>query len=111
MEHCSQKKNHNLRKLVDDANKANLDSAIILSIQLDYLLNWFENRPLFGKICITRPEGQIVIKENVKIEGLKYWNYSYKIIPQEDQKLITETFGIATYEWVVFTSANGAREF
>ena len=35
-----------------------------------------------------------------------------RIIPQEDRQIITETFaGIATYEWVVFTSANGAREF
>ena len=35
-----------------------------------------------------------------------------KIIPQQDRKLVAETFaGIATYEWVVFTSANGAKEF
>ena len=33
-----------------------------------------------------------------------------KIIPQQDRKLVAETFaGIATYEWVVFTSANGAK--
>ena len=35
-----------------------------------------------------------------------------RIVPSQDKKLITEVFaGIATYEWVVFTSANGAREF
>jgi uroporphyrinogen-III synthase len=35
-----------------------------------------------------------------------------KILPSEDKKLIAEIFaGIATYEWAVFTSANGAREF
>ena len=35
-----------------------------------------------------------------------------KIYTPKDRKLIAETFaGIATYEWVVFTSANGAREF
>ena len=35
-----------------------------------------------------------------------------KILPFEDKKLIAEVFaGIATYEWAVFTSANGAREF
>ena len=35
-----------------------------------------------------------------------------KIQPSEDRKLIAEVLaGIATYEWVVFTSSNGAREF
>ena len=35
-----------------------------------------------------------------------------EILPTEDRKLIAEAFsGIATYEWVIFTSANGAREF
>ena len=35
-----------------------------------------------------------------------------KILPQENKNLVAETFaGIATYEWVVFTSANGVREF
>jgi uroporphyrinogen-III synthase len=35
-----------------------------------------------------------------------------RILPSEDRNLVAETFaGIATYEWVVFTSANGAREF
>jgi uroporphyrinogen-III synthase len=35
-----------------------------------------------------------------------------KILPQEDRNLIAETFtGIATYGWVIFTSANGAKEF
>jgi len=33
-------------------------------------------------------------------------------LPSEDKKLVAEVFaGIATYEWGVFTSANGAREF
>ena len=35
-----------------------------------------------------------------------------RIIPTQDRKLVTEVFSsIATYDWVVFTSANGAREF
>ena len=35
-----------------------------------------------------------------------------KIQSSEDRKLIAEVFaGIASYEWVVFTSTNGAREF
>ena len=34
-----------------------------------------------------------------------------RIIPTQDRKLVTVFSSIATYDWVVFTSANGAREF
>ena len=108
-----------LGKLVDDANKANLKTPAIIfvgnSIGLSTKQNWFENRPLFGKrIVVTRPEGQISrLKKMLENRGAKVLELPLiKIIPQEDRKLITETFaGIATYEWIVFTSANGAREF
>ena len=105
--------------MVDDANKANLKTPAIIfvgnSIGLSTKQNWFENRPLFGKrIVVTRPEGQISrLKKMLENRGAKVLELPLiKIIPQEDRKLITETFaGIATYEWIVFTSANGAREF
>ena len=77
--------------------------------------NWFENRPLFGKrIVVTRPQGQVSrLKDLLEKKGAEVMELPLiKIIPQQDRKLIAETFaGIATYEWVVFTSANGAREF
>ena len=35
-----------------------------------------------------------------------------EVIPSQDRKLVAEAFsGIATYEWIIFTSSNGAREF
>ena len=77
--------------------------------------NWFEDRPLFGKrIVVTRPVGQVSrLKGLLEKKGAEVLELPLiKILPQEDRKLIAETFaGIATYEWVVFTSANGAREF
>jgi uroporphyrinogen III methyltransferase/synthase len=77
--------------------------------------NWFESRPLFGKrFVLTRPVGQ-VSKLKFKLENLGAEILELpliKILPSEDKKLIAEVFaGIATYDWSVFTSANGAREF
>jgi uroporphyrinogen-III synthase len=35
-----------------------------------------------------------------------------EMIPTEDRRLVAEAFsGIATYDWIIFTSSNGAREF
>ena len=83
------------------------------SIGLSTKGNWFENRPLFGKrIVVTRPKGQISrLKKMLEKKGAKVLELPLiRIIPQEDRQIITETFaGIATYEWVVFTSANGAK--
>ena len=52
-------------------------------------------------------------KEKLELLGAKVMELPLiRILPSEDKKLITEVFaGIATYEWAVFTSANGAREF
>jgi uroporphyrinogen III methyltransferase/synthase len=108
-----------LGNLVADAEVANLGAPAIIfvgnSIGLSTKQNWFENRPLFGKrIVVTRPEGQLSrLKNMLEKKGAEVLELPLiKIIPQEDKKLIAETFaGIATYEWVVFTSANGAREF
>ena len=108
-----------LGNLVKDVKEANLEAPAVIfvgnSISLATNQNWFENRPLFGKrIVVTRPEGQVSrLRNMLQKKGAEVLELPLiKIIPQEDRKLIAETFaGIATYEWVVFTSANGAREF
>jgi len=108
-----------LGKLVKEAKKANLVAPAIIfvgnSVGLSTKQNWFENRPLFGKrIVITRPQGQLSrLKDLLTKKGAEVMELPLiKIIPQQDRKLVAETFaGIATYEWVVFTSANGAKEF
>ena len=77
--------------------------------------NWFEKRVLFGRrIVLTRPAGQVSkFKEKLELLGAEVIELPLiKILPSEDKKVIAEVFaGIATYEWAVFTSANGAREF
>ena len=109
----------NLGQIVKDAHKAKLEAPAIIfignSIGLSTQDNWFEDRPLFGKrIVVTRPEGHVSrLKELLEKKGAEVLELPLiKILPQSDRKLVAETFaGIATYEWVVFTSANGAREF
>ena len=63
---------------------------------------------------LTRSVGQVsTFKEKLEILGAEVMELPLiKILPSEDKRLIAEIFaGIATYEWVVFTSVNGAREF
>lgn len=108
-----------LDQIVDDAKKAKLEAPAIIfvgnAVGLTSRNNWFEDRPLFGKrIVVTRPVGQVSrLKDLLEKKGAEVLELPLiKILPQNDRKLIAETFaGIATYEWVVFTSANGAREF
>jgi len=108
-----------LKQIVNDSKTANLSAPAIIfvgnSIGLSSKSNWFEDRVLFGKrIVVTRPVGQVSkLKNLLEKKGAEVLELPLiKILPQEDRMLIAETFaGIATYEWVVFTSANGAREF
>ncbi len=77
--------------------------------------SWFEKAPLFGRrIVLTRPAGQGgEMRSLLERSGAEVLEIPLiKVISSQDRKVVTEAFaGIATYEWVVFTSANGAREF
>jgi len=77
--------------------------------------DWFEDRPLFGRrFVVTRPVGQNSrLKKLLENKGAEVLELPLiKILPTDDRNLVAEVFaGIATYEWIVFTSANGAREF
>ena len=108
-----------LGDLVGQAKENNfLAPAIIFvgnSIGLSRTATWFEQKPLLGRrIALTRASGQKsrmrTALENLGAEVLDL--PLIQIQPSEDRKLIAEVFaGIASYEWAVFTSANGAREF
>ena len=109
-----------LNKIVKSANKADLQAPAIVFVgnaigRTGQKGNWFESRPLFGKrFVLTRPTAQVSkLKKKLQDLGGEVLEIPLiKILPAEDKKLIAEIFaGIATYEWAVFTSANGAREF
>ncbi len=77
--------------------------------------SWFESRPLFGKrFVVTRSNEQNgILKSKLEELGSEVIELPLiKILPTEERKQVAEVLtGIATYEWVVFTSSNGAREF
>lgn len=77
--------------------------------------SWFEDRPLFGKrFVVTRSSNQNgKLKNKLEELGAEVLELPLiQILPTEDRKQVAEVFaGIATYEWAVFTSANGAKEF
>lgn len=79
-------------------------------------LNWYENRPLFGKqIVLTRPAGQIDGAANqLRKRGAKPLKApTINIDPLEEglHQLDQELPELEQYDWLVFTSQNGVRFF
>jgi len=78
-------------------------------------LNWFENRPLFGKgVVITRPEAQAEsFAALLYEEGARAIHFpTIKIVPPATWASLDEALGrLADYAWIIFTSANGVRFF
>ena len=99
--------------------KAELKAPAIIfvgnAVGLSFRNSWFEDRPLYSRrIAITRSASQnSEMKSKLEELGAQVLELPLiRIIPTQDRKLVTEVFSsIATYDWVVFTSANGAREF
>ena len=84
-------------------------------VNLREKLNWFEKKPLFGKqILITRPVAQA--KNLVRLledHGAKVVEFpTIKICSSnKDQKLDSVIDRLASYDWIIFTSANGVDHF
>ncbi|MFP4673502.1 MAG: uroporphyrinogen-III C-methyltransferase [Opitutales bacterium] len=78
-------------------------------------LSWFENRPLFGRrIVVTRAREQAgKLTDLLEAEGAEVLELPMiEVHPDADQQRVTEIFaGLATYEWLVFTSTNGVHAF
>jgi uroporphyrinogen III methyltransferase/synthase len=76
---------------------------------------WFEGRPLYGKrIVVTRAREQASqLSRLLEDNGADVIELPFiEVKPDFDEKLVTEVLaGIAVYEWVIFTSANGVKNF
>jgi uroporphyrinogen III methyltransferase/synthase len=76
---------------------------------------WFEGRPLFGKrIVVTRAReqagqlSQLLVDQGAEVLELPF----IKVEQHFDGKRVSEVLaGIAVYEWIIFTSANGVKNF
>jgi uroporphyrinogen III methyltransferase/synthase len=78
-------------------------------------LNWFEERPLFGRrIVITRPVGEAdrsaAVLEALGAEVLVA--PTVEIMPVAETGPLDAVIGrIEAFDWIVFTSGNGVRHF
>ena len=78
-------------------------------------LNWFENRPLFGqRVVVTRTRNQASrLSGQLRDLGADVLEIpTIKIMPPSSNEPIIEAItGIGSYDWIIFTSANGVEHF
>src|SRR5208337_3705006 len=84
-------------------------------VSLREKINWFENRPLFGKtILVTRSRDQAsAFSARLAELGASVIEVpSIRIVPVEDAAPIYECIkNLARYDWIIFTSVNGVSRF
>ena len=106
-----------LAQLPDAAQGITSPSLVIIGavVQLRPVLNWFEQRPLFGKhVLVTRPRHQAAAMAH-RLEEL---GAEVTLLPTvevrepEDWALADRAIGeLDRYQWLIFTSANGVHFF
>jgi uroporphyrinogen III methyltransferase/synthase len=78
-------------------------------------LNWFERLPLFGqRIVVTRARGQAeALSGKLRALGAEVIELpTIEILPALDYEPLDRAIAnLASYDWLVFTSANGVRFF
>ena len=108
-----------LDDIVEKATAARMEPPTVIVIgqvvRLRPQLNWFERRPLFGKrILVTRPKTQATAFSDLIAEagGEALECPTIEIAPPEDWRLLDRALErLATYNWLIFTSANGIPPF
>jgi uroporphyrinogen III methyltransferase/synthase len=84
-------------------------------VKLRELLKWFENRPLMGRrIVVTRAREQASeLVQRLSDLGAECLECpTIEVVPPDDFKpLDTAIQNLSTYEWLIFTSVNGASFF
>ena len=78
-------------------------------------LRWFDTRPLFGKrILVTRPEEQAaeLVDRLLRLGADPIEAPTIRVAPPDDYGPLDEVCELlGTFDWVVFTSANGVDHF
>lgn len=84
-------------------------------VQLRDQLNWFENRPLFGKrIVVTRARDQAAeLSQKLSDLGANVLEIPMIKTAGSDNKqdIVDAMLALNSYDWLVFTSANGVTAF
>ena len=84
-------------------------------VKLREKLNWFEHRPLFGqRIVVTRTRDQAsqLSRQLLELGADVLEVPTIKMGPPDQHKDIVDAIlGLNSYDWLVFTSANGVSTF
>lgn len=84
-------------------------------VSLRERFNWFEHLPLFGKkIVVTRDQGQSpLLAEPLEELGAEilFVPVIEIVDPSERSELSRAIQELGSYDWLIFTSANGVRHF
>ncbi len=84
-------------------------------VRLREQLQWFDNKPLFGKtVIVTRARAQAsALTQKLEALGAKVIEApAIKIVPANDYAPLDAAISnISTYKWLVLTSANGVEYF
>ncbi len=105
--------------IVETAAARNFASPAVVVVgevvNLRQQLQWFENKPLFGKrIVNTRARSQAAtLSDKLEELGGETWEFpAIEIIPPADYAPLDRAIArIKEYSWLIFTSVNGVRYF
>lgn len=108
-----------LRTIAKLALDANLSSPAIIVIgevvSMREKLRWYDNKPLFGKkVLVARPRHQALdTARALRARSAQPLIFpAIEILTSPDPARLEEAVSTAhTYDWVLFTSANGVTEF
>jgi uroporphyrinogen III methyltransferase/synthase len=108
-----------LADVAEEAARSQLRTPVILVVGavagLRDHLRWFDERPLFGRrIVVTRSREQagelVELLEDLGAEAIEA--PAIRIVPPDDMSALDRAAGDASsYDWIVFTSANGVDHF
>lgn len=108
-----------LLTIAGDASRAGIKAPSIIVVgavvELRGRLNWFENRPLYGKrVIVTRARTQAsaLSKKLIGLGAGVIEIPAIKIVPAPDRgPLLKAAANAGSYDWIIFTSANGVNYF
>jgi len=108
----------NLENIFEKIKSNSIKSPSIIIIgeicKLRAKLNWFENKPLFGKnIIVTRARknASILSKKIASLGGNPIEIPTIEIKPRPSSYIQKRISDLNTYEWLIFTSVNGVEIF
>ena len=116
---CSKQKKvvGTLKNICEKVKKSQIKSPCIIVIgdvvKLNEKLNWYEEKPLFGKnICITRSKSQSTnLKANLKELGAEVTPFYSIDIKSTENNLDLYRDKLNSYDHIIFTSTNSVNIF